>query len=258
MATTVRTLRGTGALALGLLLVASASAQQAQPARPGLPRAAQPGAQQQQPKSLQPVQRVTANKPTDGAMTNDQMIANCLLTENQAEIAIAQFAQDKLDNKDVRKFAEMLVKEHAPLTEELERFGAKPVQFGQNRNRERERNATEQRTSADGTARAQQPMHMSEIHREIAERCVNTAEKELGAKDNAKERDECFVGMQIGAHYHMIDSQKVLREYASPELRALLDKSMQSAESHLDQAKHLMRELAHNDRGSDKSEKSDK
>ncbi len=199
---------------------------------------------------------MTANKPTDGAMTNDQMIANCVLTENQAEIAIAQFAQDKLDNKDVRKFAEMLVKEHTPLTQELERFGAKPVQFGQNQNRDR--NTIEQRTSADGTARAQQPMHMSEIHREIAERCVNTAEKELGAKDNAKERDECFLGMQIGAHFHMIDSQKVLREYASPELRALLDKSIQSAESHLDQAKHLMRELAHNDRGSDKNEKSDK
>jgi predicted outer membrane protein len=243
MASTRKTLRWTGALALAMLSVGAWAAAQQNPARPALPRAVQPGGQQvQQPQQGQQPQRVTANRLNpDGAMSHDQLIANWVLTANQAEIAIAKAAEDKLDNKDVRKFAELLIKEHMPMTQELERFGATPVRFDEGSRRDQ--SGRTERTAVGAAPRA---MNMTEVHREIAQRCVNTAEKEL-SEAKGKERDECFLGMQIGAHHEMINSQKVLRDYASPELRAVLDKSIQTAESHLDQAKQLIRDLANRD-----------
>jgi predicted outer membrane protein len=231
-----------------LSAVAWAAAQQI-PARPTVPRAVQPNGQQlQQQQQGQQQQRVTANRLNpDSAMSNDHLIANWVLTANQVEIAIAKAAEDKLDNKDVRKFAVSLIEERMPMTHELERFGATPVRFDEGSRRDQA--GRTERTAAGTAPRA---MNMTEIHREIAQRCVNTAEKEL-SEAKGKERDECFLGMQIGAHHEMINSQTVLREYASPELRAVLDKSIQTAESHLDQAKQLIREVANRDHGQSNS-----
>jgi predicted outer membrane protein len=243
-----------GVLAVVAMLsaVAIAAEQQNSLPRSTAPRGAQPGNLQQQGNQ----QRVTANKlATDGATAknNDQTIANWLAIGNQAEIAISQIAASKAEQNDVRKFAEMMVKDHTQLQQQLEKFGASPVRLGEQRERRELSNArteavTPPQTQSQPQAQEQfvadhhAGLNFLEVQREIAERCVATAQRELNDKKGT-ERDECFVGMQIAVHQQMIDTQKVLREHASPELQGVLDKALETSESHLDHAKHLIRSL---------------
>jgi thymidine phosphorylase len=51
------------------------------------------------------------------------------------------------------------------------------------------------------------------------------------------------MGQQIGEHLKVVDALKVLRNYASPELRQTLDKELQLAQTHLQQAKQIEEQL---------------
>jgi predicted outer membrane protein len=236
--------------------------------------------QQQRNPQQQGQQRVTANRlPTEGgaAQNTDHTIANWLATMNEAEIEINKVAASKTDNKEVREFAEKMVKEHTQLQQQLERFGAQPVRLAAEGSRRETRTgavqpgqATQQQTQgrvenqnrdpnqrpvqgqqAQGQAGGR-PFHFLEVQREIAERCVAAADKELGEMKGSH-RDEAFVGMQIAAHRAMIDTDEVLREYASPELRGVIEKSIESAESHLDHAKKLIHSLVREEQRDDKT-----
>jgi predicted outer membrane protein len=240
MAATVWTLRGAGALAAALAVTAVSFGQQ-NPARPAIPRTAPFNNQQQQQVQQQGGQRVTANKlATDqAARGHDNVIANWLAIGNQVEIAVSQAAERQTDNQDVKKFAETMVKDHNDLEHQLQRFGAVSIHFDENRQE------NGQRTAATQGAEPAQPLNFLEVSREIADRCVASARKELNEK-KGNERDECYIGMQIAAHQHFLDTAKTLREYASPELQTVIDKGVQTAESHMEHAKHLIRELTKN------------
>lgn len=80
------------------------------------------------------------------------------------------------------------------------------------------------------------------IKQEIGRACVETMKKELGDKKGAK-FDECYVGSQIGMHLHMADTLKVLKNYASPQLRAVLEEGEKTTAEHLDHARTLMKDL---------------
>jgi hypothetical protein len=47
------------------------------------------------------------------------------------------------------------------------------------------------------------------------------------------------MGQQIGAHMMAIDELKVLRNYASPDLRQKLDKELEMATAHYKKAKQI-------------------
>jgi predicted outer membrane protein len=257
-----------------LSVAAVAFAQQRQQTQPQ-----QPGNVQQQGQ-----QRVTVNRlNTEGgaAQNTDHTIANWLATMNEAEIEINKTAASKTEDKDVREFAEKMVKEHGQLQQQLERFGAQPVRLaGRGDRRETRTGAVQQGQPAQPQARdgqgqparqetrapqgqtaqgqgAGRPFHFLEVQREIAERCVAAADKELGEKKGSH-RDEAFIGMQIAAHQGMIDTAEVLREYASPELRSVIDKSIESAQSHMDHAKKLIHNLVNEEKRDDKSNKDNK
>jgi putative membrane protein len=249
MASTFRTLRTSGLAATAALLsLAALAIAQQNPARPNTPLRTQRSAVQQPAQPAAP-QRVTANKvATEGAAAtdNDRTIATWLAIGNLGEIAISHYAESKVENKDVRKFAEQMVKDHKEMQKQLEQFGASVMAFGEPTN--------PQRTAAGQVVAERGGLNFLDVERQIAERCVASAEKELSSKDG-KERDECFIGIQMGLHKHMIETSKVLREHASPELQAVLDKSIESAESHLDHAKHLIRDLVAEKRDNDRDNK---
>lgn len=87
-----------------------------------------------------------------------------------------------------------------------------------------------------------QGIDLIRIKQEIGRECVATLKKELSAK-SSEEFDECYVGQQIGAHLHMVDTLKVMKKYASPELRTVLEEGEKTAAEHLDHAKSLMKDL---------------
>jgi predicted outer membrane protein len=81
-----------------------------------------------------------------------------------------------------------------------------------------------------------------QIKQEISEKCVASAQRELSSKEGA-EFDKCFIGMQIGAHMHMVDSLSVLTNHASPELKQILDEGLQTSQRHLEHAKQIAKKL---------------
>lgn len=83
---------------------------------------------------------------------------------------------------------------------------------------------------------------LAQIKQEINEKCVASAQRELSTKEGS-EFDKCFVGMQIGAHMHMVDALSVLSTRASPELQQILEGAQQTTQQHLDHAKQLAKKL---------------
>jgi len=52
----------------------------------------------------------------------DSDIAECLILENQNEVALAKLAASKTQNDDVKKFADMLEKDHSQMISKLQKF----------------------------------------------------------------------------------------------------------------------------------------
>src|SRR5262245_21590557 len=80
------------------------------------------------------------------------------------------------------------------------------------------------------------------IHKQLADQCLATFKQELAAKEGP-EFDRCFMGGQIMGHMKALDEIKVLRNYASAELRAELDACSQGCAEHLKEAKVLAKKM---------------
>jgi predicted outer membrane protein len=77
---------------------------------------------------------------------------------------------------------------------------------------------------------------------EIARQCLAMAEQELRGKQGT-DFDMCYIGSQISGHVHMIASLTVAKNYASPQLRPVLEQAIGTAQHHLDEAKSIMKRL---------------
>jgi predicted outer membrane protein len=81
-----------------------------------------------------------------------------------------------------------------------------------------------------------------QIKHEIADQCLASTRRELESKSGS-EFDECYVGMQVGAHMKMADALTVLERHASPELQPVLRKGLETVRTHLDHAKKVKKSL---------------
>ncbi len=235
-------------------------------------------------------QAVTANKlATPGAMMgrgNDQTIATMLAIGNQKEVAMAHLAESKIQNPDVRNFAEMMIHDHTQFMTKLAQFGGYAGFTGNEpasvRNRLNQLNplpaannapqnnavpsnavqpavqpagpsapagqaqlqaAQQPQTQGVGVAANRAPFDFLSADRQIAEACVASAQKDLETK-KPFEAEMDYVGSQIVAHKHMLDTMKVLRQYASAEFQPVLDQGIQTTETHLQHAEKLVKSLA--------------
>ena len=241
-------------------------------AAPGAPvvQPAQPG------QPAQAGQRVVANKPVaDGMQSTDRTIAQWLATCNDEGIALARLAAKKAEHKSVREYAEMLIRDHSNGLTQLEHFGAVAVRLDDEANREALTAAKSERGAAPPLQRPTGRTAQRDRHAKCRRHGSSWAEllgspmrnrrkgrrlrEAAWSEKKANEADMAFVGEQCAAHQQMIDTQKVLRQYASPELQAAIDKATQTSESHLERAKQLIHSLASNDRDSkrDSDSKSD-
>lgn len=263
MRTHIGTLQGVTVVAALLTVVATTTFAQA----PAAPRRA-PGerilrrASPDQPGA----QRVTANRAESApSQLTDRQIANWLAICNQEEVEMGKLASSKAKNEKVREFADHLVKGHNELLTQLQQFGASTIALRQDNNApdanaaapaapsnadrdanvaRTDRQQVQTRTAASG----QGGLDFLAVKRQIAQHCLETAQKEWNDKgeDKAAECDMAFVGQQIVAHQQMLGTQKILKQYASPELQMVIDKGIQSTEDHLAQAKDLIHQLDKN------------
>lgn len=187
-----------------------------------------------------------------GGRSTDQELAACLTIDNEGEVWMGKFAQQRAKNDEVKQFAEQMVKDHSQMIEKLQRFAGEG-QAANNANAAPQNNQANQinnETAAAATRgqparqpgarmQAQQgPLDHLAFKRELAEQCKQTLEREFSQK-SASEFDHCYMGQQIGAHLHAIDVMKVARNHASPDLQAVLDEGIKTAEGHLAHAKEL-------------------
>jgi predicted outer membrane protein len=206
-----------------------------------------------------------------GAGQLDGQLAACLIIGNQKEIAVSRQAEQQLQNADVKKFAQQMVQDHEKFVKQLQQFaeqgGFQQSQLaidGTARAESRDattRPRTEQpRSTARQNPDAQNPEvprsaarsealdsretshQLIGIEREVAEQCVQSATKALSEKQGA-EADRCYIGMQIGEHMGMVDKLEVFSRHASPELQAVLQQGLKTAQEHPDHAKQLAKQL---------------
>jgi putative membrane protein len=214
--------------------------QQGQAAQPGQNQFNQQGQVVQPRQPVQPGQPVGpggqfAQRPQTGqpgqAGSSDQEIAALIHGACRNEIEIAKLGEQKAQSQDVKQFAEKMVRDHSPGCEEMQRLAGSLA------------NSTQQR-GGEAAGREGQGGRLDwlSIHQQIADQCLTTVKNEL-SKKSTQDFDECFMGQQIGAHIAVVDKLKVLRNYASNDLRQKLDKELQTAESHLQMAQQIEHKL---------------
>jgi len=77
-----------------------------------------------------------------------------------------------------------------------------------------------------------------QLKQQLGQKCLESTRKELESKEGAK-FDQCYVGMQVGEHMKMVDTLEVFQQYASSDLKALLQEGSQTAAEHLKHAKMM-------------------
>ena len=85
------------------------------------------------------------------------------------------------------------------------------------------------------------PMQYAEfitLKKEMGEQCLQSAQKELGAK-KGWEFDKCYITSQVMAHQHMHDALTVMERHAGQELRQAITQAKETTQQHLEEAKTI-------------------
>lgn len=226
-------------------------------------------------RAVAPAVRREANDTIRHASA-DHQIAAFLYGCARNEVEISKLAEEKASNEEVRNFAAMMVKAHMPCVGKLEHAagpltsahapgtpaaevrkeevkeevrdgkpdpGAKNVPATPRGARReagdpRTKIGAEVRTVVEARLGGGAGFNWNTIHKQIADECLASAKAEFQKKEGA-DFDHCYIGQQIMAHGMMIDELKVLRTYASAEMRKDLDESSKMAAEHLVQAKKI-------------------
>jgi predicted outer membrane protein len=206
----------------------------------------QPGAQQGQANQL------------------DHFVAVCMALGHQEEITLAEFAQDRAQNPQVKQFAQTMIEEHQRALAQLKQ--ADPQLASVNLELQAQAGAAgttgaaraETETTRPGATPGAQPpgaqraqtagaqggqQQMTEFAREFRQECLNLVTQELGRKQGA-EFDKAYIGQQAGAHMAMLAEARVAqRHIQNDQLRPVIQQGEQMAEHHLAQAREIKEQL---------------
>lgn len=236
----LRTIPLVAVVALKFMLANSALAQVQQQQQPGQlqqrPNQTQrPGQLQQQPGQQQPGQQGQQPQAGNQANMTDAQLVACLLIDNQNEVAVAKIAEQQSENDEVKKFAKQMIEDHSKFIEKLRPMAGNYANVGTQQGNTDRGQATTRQTSGG-------QINLVELKQRLGQKCLESARKELESKQGAK-FDHCYTGMQVGEHMKMLDTLVVFQEYASPQLRSILEEGQKTTEEHLEHAKQLMEKL---------------
>ena len=205
-----------------------------------------------------------ASKMSSHPSVTPEQIAACWALDNQEEVILAKFAQEKTKNKEVTAFAKMVAEEHQACLKKLSKYAPEASRDGylvsnqadvpKSRNestssgtantdpsqKQKQGENSVQNSNSSGTATA--GIDMMQLQREIAQQCISDSKKYLNSKD-ANEFDKCFVGIQIAKHAAMRTKLIVFQRHTSAEMQQMVTEGIQSTEKHLKAAEALMATL---------------
>ncbi|MBA4105218.1 MAG: hypothetical protein C0485_05625 [Pirellula sp.] len=189
-----------------------------------------PAAQQATPGGRRSALGTSNAASTAGDLS--QQIAACLVLGNQEEVALAEIAQKQAEHPEVKKFAAHMIEQHQQAVTKLEQ--AVPQVAG----------LTLAGTDAQTPGNEQNAEQAPEIAlaKAIKQQCLQLTQKEMSGKQGA-EFDKCYIGQQIGAHVGMLAQLRGSKDFANPQLQAVIAEGEQMATKHLEEAKKIMAEL---------------
>ena len=225
------------------------SAQETNPNQAGLPK--------------QTAANQGARNMASHAMVTPQQIAACWALDNQEQVILAKFGQEKSKNKDVSNFAKMIGEEHQACLKKLSKFAPEATQEGylvenqpdQSKSRSESsaasiktdstKDAIPTRTinqNATSSGSATSGIDMVQLQREISQQCISDTKKYLSAKEG-DEFDKCFVWMQIAKHASMHTKLVVLQRHTSGEMQEMVTEGIQATAKHMKAGESLMAKL---------------
>ena len=200
----------------------------------------------------QPPQVSTLPVANDGATAQqpgnlDQQIAACMLLGNQEEVALAQFAQQRAQHPEVKKFAQQMIEQHqqaiakieqaAPQVASMQLQLAGPAAGAQPGADQASADQAAQNRASVGSD--QQGIHLLKA---VKQQCLELTEKELTSLQGA-EFDKAFMGQQVSSHIGMLAQLRGSRDFAGSQLQRVIADGEKMTEQHLAEAKQIMRQI---------------
>ncbi len=186
----------------------------------------------------------------------DKKIAVCLLLGNQEEVALAQFAQQRSQHEQVKKFAQQMIEHHQQAISKINqaapevaglnlqlRGGAEgEAATSPNRTGVRPASAEEPVASTAAAGNAGHDQHGAQLAQAVKQECLNLTQQEL-AQNQGVEFDKAYMGQQVCAHIGMLAELRGSKNFASGQLQQVITEGEQMTQQHLDQAKQIMSQL---------------
>jgi predicted outer membrane protein len=194
-------------------------------------------------------QTVPATADQSQAHLNKQ-IAVCLTLGNEAEVALAEFSEQRTQNPEVKRFAQQMIEQHRQAVSKIQQ--AAPETVGLNLQLGSQAAGTASTpTSGVRQASAEEPIasnnaahdqRVVQMVKQIAQECLNLTQQELAQKEGA-EFDKAYIGQQVGAHLGMLAQLRGSKNFASGELQQVISEGEQATQKHLAEAKRIKSQL---------------
>jgi putative membrane protein len=207
----------------------------------------------------------------------DHHFATCVAFGNQEEVILGQLASEKAQSEEVKRFAEMMVKDHQQYLSKLQKFAPEAARQGalgstgsartkdsdpndasadtrsktnqaagqaekDSDNQARNTDAKRDGTATDSRTGANASHSMMQVERELAEQCVKSARQKLESKTGA-DFDKCYMHAQVAKHAAMKDKLTVFQRHTSQELSQVFAEGLKTTEHHLAQAEEIAKSL---------------
>ncbi len=164
---------------------------------------------------------------TTNSKGNDAEIASWLIVDNHGEVALAKLAEERSSNDSVKKFAKEMVDDHSKFIDQLKKFAGATGAMS---------HIPMQGQPQTGT------LNFVDFKQRLGQKCLESARSEL-EKKQGDQFDRCYVDQQVVAHMTMLDTLEVFKDYASPDLRSVIDNGISTTQEHLKKAKDLAQQL---------------
>jgi len=247
--------------AFACLSVACALAQQpAEPRQPSVP--GQPSAVGQPNRQELPRTGMTTMPQAPMRVENpevDKYFATCLWTQNKGEVDVSEFVLQRLQNPQVKQFAQQMITEHQAMLPKLQqlagiqgvtesRTGTSPVARTDGQPYGNQQTSyTEQPQGA--TDRALNPANpgttltqIQSIQKAAFERAQENLKEVLQQKQGA-ELDQCYIGAAIGCHMQAVAELQALQDHTVGPLRQIAQESLPKVKQHLEAAEQIAKQL---------------
>jgi predicted outer membrane protein len=192
-------------------------------------------------------------------MSVQEAIVMKLRRANEAEIELAQLAQQKSENNEIKQFAQTLIQDHQACNEKLHQLdksasasqertpGAGRTNTGINPAQPRgQENASTGSDRTSGQGMAQGGGRVPQMLVQIAEEaCQNSLQmtKDMLSQYDGQDFQMAFLGQQCVAHTMMLAELKAIESNGPEELKSLVQEAHGKVEQHLEKAKELAKKL---------------